>query len=280
MVASYGNSTQALTAFGGAQGSATYSLRATGGEIISGNDVGANSSHYRLRPGYVGQGVEVASLTLGFADAPTDLTIKENTSRAVVVTAGLDDGSRSHPQLSAVEWQVVSGALTAPGADGLLGAGPVPVDTSASIESEYLGITARLDVLISDVIAHYSDWLMNYFTSAEIASDPRTLPEASYSGDGYANLLKYALGLNPRQVVTAQPTLLGMAENRLTLSFHRYLRPDLSYKVEASDNLNLWTSIWSAAGETGVTGEVTVFDTATIGGSNPRRFLRLLIEQN
>jgi hypothetical protein len=271
----YSGSTQSFTSLGGLQQSATYAQRSTGGEIIVGDAPVAASAHYRIRPGHIGQSVEVISLEIGFLDSPADLIIRENTSRRLSVTVAFDDGTSGDLLSTDIKWQVRSGALTTPDTTGALYAMRGPSDTTGVIEGTYLGINKLLTVFIADVINHYGDWQTNYFTSSQIASDPLTRPEASFSKDGIANLVKYALGLDPSRTFTGSITAADIEHGRISITFHRYLRPDLTYAVEASEDLANWTTLWSAAGESGPGGEITVYDTVTLGTSASRRFLRL-----
>lgn len=278
--ASYSFSAQVLGGFGGKQRSPTYSQRSTGAEVIALNAAGAASGHYHLRPGHIGQNVEIRTLNLGFEDTPTDSTIAENTSRRLRMAIELDDDTVGDLSPTDLSWRVVSGMLTAPNTTGELYAGAVSADASATIEGTFQGVKNLFTVLIMDVVASYSDWQTNYFTSTEINTDPATSPETSFAGDGVANLTKYALGLNPRIIVTGPLTPVLLVGGRLALSFNRQPRPDLVFQVEASEELRLWKPIWTATGEMGPTGAVTVQDTETLTAAMPRRFLRLKVSKN
>lgn len=109
---------------------------------------------------------------------------------------------------------------------------------------------------------------------------------ASPARDGMPKLLKYALGLNPRQAnaVAAAP-ILGTVIGALTLT---YIRPpgltDISYLVEVSSDLQVWNS---GAGHTQTVSitpldaqheQVVVRDLTSLGGTF-RRFIRLRVTQ-
>lgn len=269
-----------MTGMGGMQQSATYSQRATVGESLALAAAGATSTHYRIRPGHIGQTFEVQALALSFTDVPSDLRIKENTSRPISAQITLDDGTQAYPDITTLAWQVVSGALIAPTSENLLRAGAVPATAPAELDGSYRGVRSTLAVSVEDVIARYADWQSNYFTAAEIMTEPRTQAGVSYAGDNVPNLLKYALGLDPRMPVTAPLTPMSVSAGRLQLSFNRYARPDLTWQVQASNDLVTWAPIWMASGETGATGNVTVQDTTPINSTSPRRFLRLEVGRN
>lgn len=276
----YTSEIPAMTGLGGLQQSATYSQRATAGESLAPAATGATSAHYRIRPGHIGQSVEVQALNLSFADVPSDLRIKENTSRPLSAQVMLDDGTQVYPDISTLAWQVVSGALIAPTSENLLRAGAVSATAPAELDGNYRGVRGTLAVSIEDVIARYADWQSNYFTATEIMTEPRTQAGASYAGDNVPNLLKYALGLDPRLPATAPLTPMSISAGRLQLSFSRYARPDLTWRVQASNDLVSWAPIWTASGEAGTTGNVTVQDTTPINSTTPRRFLRLEVSRN
>ncbi len=270
----------AFTSMGGKQQSATYTQLAATGEVVVLSSTGACSTHYRIRSGYLGQSVEVQTLGLGFADSPDDLSIKENTSRPLKALVTLDDGTQLYPESTSLDWEVGSGALTTPSIDNLLRAGAVPASALAEIDGYYRGVAGTLTVLIEDVIVRYADWQSNYFTATEILSDSRAQAESSYAGDNVPNLLKYALGLDPRTPFNASLTSMSFSAGRLQLTFYRYARPDLTWQVQASNDLVTWAPIWTATGEAGATGNVTVQDTTPISITNPRRFLRLAVVRN
>lgn len=87
-----------------------------------------------------------------------------------------------------------------------------------------------------------NEWKFNYFgpdaTNETIAGD-----KADPAGDGIQNLLKYALGLPPTQVVT-QPLITPVLNPNGCFQVW-YARPDpppldVSYRLESSNNLSTW----------------------------------------
>ncbi len=85
------------------------------------------------------------------------------------------------------------------------------------------------------------------------------------AGDGLANLLKYALNLDPNQAYSAADA--GLALGQATVSGQDYLTytftgtaADVTYIVEATSGLGEpWTTIYSHSGS--APGTVTVNDT-------------------
>jgi fibronectin type 3 domain-containing protein len=129
----------------------------------------------------------------------------------------------------------------------------------------YVGATPLLDA-----------WRYLYFggyTNSGVAADT-----ANPSGDGIANLMKYATGSNPL-VSSSSPVLLGKTTDgkRMTITFNRIADPVLTYSVQAATTLGgTWTSIWSSTGSANVAGAITIQDSAVIS-SGFVRFLRLVV---
>jgi hypothetical protein len=144
-------------------------------------------------------------------------------------------------------------------------------------------------------------WRQNYFGSAANAGEAADLETPA--NDRMPNLLKYALGLDPRQ--PAVPPMMAIVgdpgDERLSLTFSRLIAAtDVAIEVQAANSLDgPWTTISASSGggsffgtaqvtQTGVglvfpgpsyptgTDMFQVRDTVPIG-STPRRFLRLRV---
>jgi hypothetical protein len=104
--------------------------------------------------------------------------------------------------------------------------------------------------------------------------------------DGIANLIKYALGLDPAAPAVSGLPLPGNVAGALTLRFNRQkIATDITYRVEASNDLATWTEIWNSAnnpyGGGGNAFElVTVSDPVPMSSApNHRRFIRLRVSR-
>ena len=130
---------------------------------------------------------------------------------------------------------------------------------------------------------------------------------ADYDDDGIQNLVEYALGTNPTLGTSSHGpaalpvSLVGDADallsDRLALSFN-IANPnptDITYLVQATDNLGTWTNIasksgagswtWLAGGPSHIvtsgTGPVSVKVGDSVPSSgNPRRMMRLTVSEN
>ena len=119
----------------------------------------------------------------------------------------------------------------------------------------------------------HEEWRFTHFGT--IADSGNAADNASPSGDGMQNLLKYALGLSASATSSnASLNTQVNADGRLALTFMR-ARGELTYTVEVSDDLVTWTGI---AANPGAVGEfVTVTDSsATISA---KRFIRLEVSR-
>ncbi len=134
--------------------------------------------------------------------------------------------------------------------------------------------------------ATFAAWRDEHFTDDELGDEEISGPLADFSGDGVANLVKYALGLNPRVAsleglpATAIQSLEVDDETDafLTLTFDRPVdRVDLTYEVTAAAELPEWTvqAVQVSVTENG-NGTVTELwrDSQPIDQAN-RRFMRL-----
>lgn len=122
-------------------------------------------------------------------------------------------------------------------------------------------------------------WRLQHF-----GSENNVGPGADFADpdlDGLTNLLEYAVGTDPH-VLGSSPTTAGTAAGKLTLTFTRRRdATDVTYHVEAGDDLANWKEIWSSAtnpypGGTALSAPQLVTDTMAPAGAT-RRFLRLRV---
>lgn len=119
-------------------------------------------------------------------------------------------------------------------------------------------------------------WKGSHFTIPQQGDESISGDMADPDGDSHANLLEYALGSDPADPSDTSRPALGFAPtDHLTLTFRRTADPALLYQVLGSDDLKVWDSVWSSAGEQNVVGSVTATDDAP----PPRncRFLKLTV---
>ncbi len=149
----------------------------------------------------------------------------------------------------------------------------------------------HLPVVADYVVATpYNTWQLGHFTSAELMNPAVSGDLADPDGDGIANLMEYALNLDPRQAqVTGLPTV-----GQVTVSGSQYLtltytqRTDttgITYLPQVSGDLATWNggpgntvAVSNTTSPDGLTQTVVVRDAASLTGTN-RRFMRLLVSR-
>jgi hypothetical protein len=94
------------------------------------------------------------------------------------------------------------------------------------------------------VLSGFDGWLLGYFNTTERADPLISGPSVVLSGDGLTNLMKYALGLNPRVAATSGLPVTSATATHWTYTYTRPAdRSDLTYTVQASTNLTDWELI-------------------------------------
>ena len=117
--------------------------------------------------------------------------------------------------------------------------------------------------------SHFELWLASYFTANYVGQ--YVDPNASFSGDGVGNLIKYAYGVSP---LTASPggTSLQATSAAVGLgtvcayTFRRdTLATDLTYALQTSSDLVNWNNIVQSTGGATSTGTGFVSETRLSG---------------
>jgi hypothetical protein len=158
-----------------------------------------------------------------------------------------------------VTFSIVSGPATIDGNNlTMTGGGLVTVRASQAGNAAY---NAAIDVDRSFNVTGgtngFTAWQQANFTAGELLDENLSGPNAIYGLDGYPNLVKYALGLDPKVNVTSGLPTLGVPG---TDWVYTYTRPsgvgDVTYTVEISTDLVTWTTV-------GVTHEFVSTDSGT-----------------
>lgn len=90
---------------------------------------------------------------------------------------------------------------------------------------------------------NFANWLSDHFSANELADPAVSGPAADPDGDGFSNLVEYALGFEPGSATTA-----ALPEITVTATdwVYTYTRPanllDVTYAVEVSTDLVSWTT--------------------------------------
>jgi len=142
--------------------------------------------------------------------------------------------------------------------------------------------------LILTLRAPFVSWQNANFTPAQLSNSAISGDMAAPAGDGIANLMKYALNLNPMTNAAAglpvEKILPISGSNYLTLSYtHVKAATDITYIVELSGDMKTWNSGDAYTTQVGVTDKgatetVVVRDVQPVNSST-KRFIRLKISK-
>ncbi len=115
-------------------------------------------------------------------------------------------------------------------------------DQFRCVASNNLGTTYSNSALVT-VTETLDSWSHEHFTAEELLDPAISGPNADPDGDGFANLLEYALGLDPRAASAAGIPEMSATETEWVFTYTRpAARGDVTYAVEFSTNLTSWTS--------------------------------------
>ncbi len=152
-----------------------------------------------------------------------------------------------------------------------------PVSVGLAVGPRTAGTTATVVMDNVSFFTPLQSWRNDNFGTAEnvgLAGD-----NADFDDDGLANLIEYAINSDPQLFSPAEGPVLGTAGSFLQLSFDRIADPEITYRVEATNDLTgTWSAIWQSTGSANIPGLVDVLDQVDLSNANPpRRFLRLRV---
>lgn len=190
----YSLAAEALGAAAGSSSSSRYSLRASAASAAS---VG-NSSFVLLKSGFAGMLFEPAGLLV--ESQPWELL--ENATVQLAPFLVLDDATRLAVPADSVDWSVLAGPVQVDGT-GLVSAGTVASDTSATLGAAHRGFsTERLlllrNVNTDDFGSYAGDGLEDAWQVLHFGeNNPAAAPTADPDGDGQDNLFEFTAGVLP-----------------------------------------------------------------------------------
>lgn len=165
-----------------------------------------------------------------------------------------------------------------PDAGGLRNITLQPVNAAGSTSS----------ILALTITSSFTNWNTQNFTAAELADPAISGPLGDATGAGIPNLLKYALGIPPKQPGIAGLPAPGVADEGatkyLSLTYIRDLSADVTFTVEVSADLGDWdsgttyTTEVSRVPQGGNKEMVTVRDNMPVVAGQ-ERFIRLKVTQ-
>lgn len=223
-----------------------------------------SSTNFTLRSGYAGQLLELVSIHIEKPSSP--ITINENATLQLEVTANYDDTSRTSLTANDLVWSAASGTIESIDPSGLLTAGSVYQDTVTTVRVSSGGMFNEFDLTVSNIGSddfgpYASDglpdtWQVQYFGE----SSTRGGSNMDFDNDSVINLLEFAFSTDPSQptggsvqwsgssLITAGSPIPyvfqggpGTFSYRAAFSRRKdYALHGLSYSVEFSADLNTW----------------------------------------
>jgi fibronectin-binding autotransporter adhesin len=148
--------------------------------------------------------------------------------------------------------------------------GTVPAGHRASLDTSSPGL-----VRVILTATGYDSWAAARFTPSHVAAG-QSSPDADPDSDDLANLAEYALGQNPLAPTPGPFVTLDPATR--SASFQRPAGvTDVTYRLQTSDDLLLWTDLPSTPVDPAAT--PLTHRAMLPAGTSPRRFVRLLIQR-
>jgi VCBS repeat-containing protein len=153
--------------------------------------------------------------------------------------------------------------------------------TFSALGTYVLRLTATGTVTVFDELTvtateSYDAWALRTLgTGNPAVAGPLVDPDK----DGLFNLLEFGLGMNPASGTLAGMPTATLTGGQLQLTYTRYSGCDLTWIVEASDNLTTWSSSGVSETLTGSAGPLQTWR-ATVPASTSRRHLRVRVVAN
>ena len=204
-------------AFAGQRMSANYTILAdtvdaAGSRTVSANYTNAGSASViagvstnaapaeTAKSGYIAQLYDLTGLLVN--SNPPD--VNEGASLQLAAWQLLDDATFLTTDANAVTWGIVSGPITGISASGLVTAGLVYQNTSATVQGTFGGFAGTLNFTVFDSIPDNfgayagdglgDDWQVQYFG---LPPNPAAGPLFDPDGDGQTNQFEFIAGLAP-----------------------------------------------------------------------------------
>ncbi|MFM8654602.1 MAG: hypothetical protein ACKODZ_07740, partial [Verrucomicrobiota bacterium] len=298
------NSVTVSNALSGLSSNTLYNYRVAAMNLDGGTNTGVNTTFFTGPDLAITSSVTNAPWIRGAAGQIT-LTISNagsasSTTNPLTVTATLPAGLTS-TGMAGTGWTTNSNGLSCTRSNTLAAGSNHPVITlnvavatnaPATLQPTFT-LSGGGDAFSSNntvtstvtTISPADSWRTQFFGTTN--NSGATADTNSYAGDGIANLVKYALGMDPTVPATNGLPEMKMTNSRLALTFNRQKSAtDIVYEVQAVGDLfgfSNATVLWSSAsngygGGTNPSQAVTVQDTVDSTATN-RRFMRLQISR-
>jgi hypothetical protein len=199
----YSMSVESANGGGGRAASANYTTISSLGQIGGLSTAPAPTNTFRQ--GYAGQLFEVTSLSASAAPA----FVPETGTAQLVGVAMLDDATTTLLSGADIHWTVLSGPIAGVSAAGVATASIVPTNLSATIQGDYLGATAAVNLMVVDSDpdnfgAYAGDGLPDFWQVQYFGLDSsNAAPNADPDNDGRNNMMEFIEGTDPTSSASA-----------------------------------------------------------------------------
>jgi pectate lyase len=137
--------------------------------------------------------------------------------------------------------------------------------------------TSAVATLTFNVPGGFAAWQAAHFTAQQLSDPTVSGQNATPAHDGVANLIKYALGLDPFATATPPLWTFQYVSGEGVLTYHRPAAvSDVTYLVEVSTDLRNWTQSGVSQQSTGTDGNgLQIWQATYTGSANSVRYFRL-----
>ena len=210
------------------------------------------------------------TLVISKADQTIDfaaLSPREYTATPIDLTATASSGL-------AVSFEVTSGPGTIQSGQLVLsGTGEVVIRASQAGDANF-NVAATTSQTLT-VTGNFDAWKLGRFTSQELADPAVSGPDAIVTVDGITNLMKYALGLEPKSVETL-PTYVEAQTEAFRFVYRRPVAViGVTYEVEVSTDLTTWTTVGVTHQQVSSDGTTAIWEATFPYSSGGNVFFRL-----
>ena len=212
------------------------------------------------------------TLVIAKADQTIDfpaLSSIEFTTTPIDLTATASSGLPVTFEVASGAGSIQSGQLV------LSGVGELSIRALQTGDSNYNAATPVSQPL--EATGNFDSWKIGRFTPTEIADTGISGPDAVVTTDGISNLMKYALGLEPKSVEVLPTYVEALADNFRFV----YQRPvsvvGVTYTVEATTDLTNWSTEGVTHQMVSSDGSTEIWEATFLYSSGGNVFFRLKV---
>lgn len=233
----------------------------------------------------VGGGTVTLTATIAYGNEPTSLGFQIDLPSGWSYESGTGEPAiKPAPGTTgALEWAYASGFGTSASSFAFTLRYPAGLSGDQAIGGTALYRTPLASIAFAPVVfaraaSPFETWQAARFSAAELANLAASGPQADPDGDGLANLVEYALALDPKSADAATLPAAGTTAANWIFTYSRPAdRADLVYVVEVSTNLATWSATGVAHERIAATGGTETWRASYPLAGTPVLFFRLKV---